>query len=157
MKSGDLIVGVGSPHGDDAVGWLAVERLAGKVAPSVRLVALRQPVELADHLEGCRRLWIVDGCRGSQPGTVHRLIWPDARIELATGYSSHGFGVAAALELTAALGRLPQQVVIFAIEAEDGRLREAGAGVSAEAESALAELEQRLIAELDDCHLEVSP
>jgi hydrogenase maturation protease len=149
MTAADLIVGVGSPHGDDAVGWLAVERLTAAVTLGLRTIALRQPVALTYHLEGCRRLWIVDGCLGPCPGRLHRLVWPDARIELCTSHSSHGLGVDAALQLAAALGRLPEQVVIFAIESADGRSPESHAGVSAEVEAALADLEQRLIAEVD--------
>jgi hydrogenase maturation protease len=50
------------------------------------------------------------------PGTIHRLLWPNARLEkLGTG-SSHALGAVEALRLAEALGQLPDQVVIFGIE-----------------------------------------
>lgn len=149
MVKGDLIVGVGSPHGDDAVGWLAVERLRGKVDPSVRLLALREPVDMALDLDDCRRLWILDGCSsGSPAGSVFRLEWPDQRIRFTTSPSSHGVNIDAALRLSEALGRLPSRVVIYIVELGDSR---PGAPVSAEVAAALSTLENRLLAELDDC------
>lgn len=144
--NGDLIVGIGSPHGDDAVGWRAIERLGRIVAPAVRKVALREPMDLPLHLDGCRRLWIVDACRSGRPlGSVQRLSWPDQRIEYVGASSSHGLGIDAALRLVEALGRLPERVVIFAVEAANAA---PGDGVSAEVEAALSVVEQRLVAEL---------
>jgi hydrogenase maturation protease len=167
MATGDLIVGIGSPHGDDAVGWTAVRRLAQRVDATVRLVTLREPVELMSHLDGCRRLWIVDACRSASPvGSVHRLSWPDERVDLVSPPSSHALGIAAALQLAEALDRLPEQVVVFAVEAAEsqsgvpqGSVRNAGApiaGVSAEVEAALSTLEQRLIAEVEIRPVEMS-
>lgn len=147
MATGDLIVGVGSPHGDDAVGWLAVERLAGKLDEPVHCVAIQEPVELTFHLEGCRRLWIVDGCSsGRPPGSVLRLVWPDQRVQYTTSPSSHGVNVEAALRLAETLGRLPDSVVIYTIEVADVR---PGAAISEAAASALATVERRLTTEVN--------
>jgi hydrogenase maturation protease len=149
MVKGDLIVGVGSPHGDDAVGWLALDRLREKVDSSVRLVPLREPVDMTFHLVGCRRLWILDGCRsGSPAGSVFRLVWPDQRVQFTTSPSSHGVNIDTALRLSEALGRLPSSVVIFTVELADSQ---PGAPVAAEVAAALSTIEDRVLAELDDC------
>ncbi|MEQ8789619.1 MAG: hydrogenase maturation protease [Pirellulaceae bacterium] len=148
MATGDLIIGIGSPHGDDVLGWLAVDRLADKLDSSVRLARLREPVDLTFHLEDCRRLWILDGCRsGSPPGSVFRLVWPDQRVDCTTSPSSHALQVDAALHLAEALGRLPARVVIFTVEVADWR---PGAEVSAEVEAALSLVESRVSAEVLD-------
>jgi len=149
MVQGDLIVGVGSPHGDDAAGWLVLDHLRGKVDSSVRLVSLREPVDMTFHLDGCRRLWILDGCRsGSPAGSVFRLVWPDQRVQFTTSPSSHGVNIDAALRLSEALGRLPTRVVIYTVELADSQ---PGASISAEVAAALSTIEDRVLAELDDC------
>ena len=63
MGRGVRVVGVGSPHGDDRVGWRLVEDLAESAGPGVEAVAVAQPLGLLDHLDGCSALIVVDACR----------------------------------------------------------------------------------------------
>jgi len=55
---------------------------------------------------------------GSPPGTIHRIKASDGPIpkDLAR-CSSHGMGLAEAVELAKTLGRLPQRLIIYAVEA----------------------------------------
>jgi hydrogenase maturation protease len=61
------------------------------------------------------------------------------------GVSSHGVGLAAALELAGALGRLPPRVIVFAIEGEQAG---PGAGSSRTLASAVSEVVERVRSEL---------
>jgi Ni,Fe-hydrogenase maturation factor len=61
---GTLIVGIGSPHGDDQAGWKVIERLEPLQWqwPSVELRQATVPHDLIDWLEGKATLHLIDGC-----------------------------------------------------------------------------------------------
>lgn len=124
-----LIVGLGSPHGDDQVGWRVAEalrpRVAGLLGVAVRTANV--PLDLLDWLEGVASLHVCDACCSDQPfGTLHRLTicgpidgnGPPARgfefASLRCG-GSHDFGLPAVLELAERLGCLPDRVVVHAV------------------------------------------
>ena len=116
------IVGVGSPFGDDRLGWAAVETLQRSAALAaaggggISFAVLDRPgALLLAHWHDADRVIVVDAVRsGAPPGTRHRLE-PDAWAA-AEPVSSHGFGLAAALELARALGDLPPHLVLYGIE-----------------------------------------
>jgi hydrogenase maturation protease len=111
------VVGLGSPWGDDRVGWEVMARLRHRLAPGDWAEALTHPLHLLDIPPHYRQWIIVDASRGGgSPGTIQRLIWPDARLMAARTVSSHGLDLAVVLELAMRLGRLPPRVVIFTIE-----------------------------------------
>jgi hydrogenase maturation protease len=113
------IVAVGSPHGDDQIGWRVIERLQRKPLPGVSAAAVSEAVRVLDHLEGCKTLVLVDACRsGARAGTIHRLVWPDPRLQGQDNVSTHGFSLLQALELAAALGHLPPHVVLIGVEVQ---------------------------------------
>lgn len=125
-----VIVGVGSPFGDDRAGWLVIDALqahldqCGQAPAGLTLVALDRPgASLLDHLRGADRAVLIDAARGTEaPGTVARL---DAtQLESIPTLSSHGFGVAEALALGSALQALPPELIVLAI-ATDGNSRRA--------------------------------
>jgi hydrogenase maturation protease len=119
-----LVVGVGSPFGDDRVGWEVVEALeAGAWWPE--LAAHRVSAHLCDRpgaalvglLQVVGRAIIVDAAHtpGIPPGTLR---WLQAdQLSLLRAPSSHGFGVAEALALASALGQLPPRVDVLTIAA----------------------------------------
>ncbi len=142
MRHGIRVVGVGSPHGDDRVGWRLVEDLAESAGPGVEAVAVAQPLGLLDHLDGCSALIVVDACRaGRAPGSVVVLTWPEDRPEFEGSGSTHGLDLAMALEMAVVLGRLPPSVLLFAVEA--GACGPV-ADLSPDLESSLPELDRRL-------------
>jgi len=116
----NVVIGVGSAQGDDAVGLEVVARLRSRALPSdVECVASERPAfALLDGLAGVAVLAIVDAVRpNGHPG---RLCWI-SRAELARvehPASTHGLGVAEGLALAEALGVLPPEVVILGVEAE---------------------------------------
>ncbi len=150
-----LLVGIGSPHGDDRAGWLVADALAVHAAraaagtPDSSGVKIRKaatPAELLDWLDGARRLLVCDAvCGAGAPGTLHRWHWPDACIAQVRSAGSHDFDLAAALELAAGLGRLPPEVIVWGIEG--GRMRPDDE-LSPDVEKAVLELVERIRGEL---------
>ncbi|HEY6963031.1 MAG TPA: hydrogenase maturation protease [Gaiellaceae bacterium] len=111
------VVGVGNAfRGDDAVGLEVVRLLDG-----VRTIECEgEPISLLDAWDGCERVILVDAMQsGAQPGTIRRIAVSDEPLppELQRP-STHLLGVAEAVELARALGRLPPEVVVYAIEGE---------------------------------------
>lgn len=140
------VVGLGSPSGDDRAGWEVVARLRDVLPVGTRADATSHPLTILDAGPGDDVLIVIDACRGAgSQGSVHRFAWPDPRLTAAGGVSSHGVGLATALELAGVLGRLPPRVVVFAIECGSA---EPGAGLSRVVEVALPEVVARVLAEL---------
>lgn len=116
-----LVIGIGNPdRGDDGVGPFVAERLERLCLPG--LTVLRSAGDPADLLAAwleCRTVVCVDACQsGARSGVVHRF---DAIAEpLPADFgalSTHGFGLAAALELARALDALPGSLTVYGIEA----------------------------------------
>lgn len=120
-----LILGVGSPFGDDRLGWEAVEALRcsaiiGAMPPGrVELSMLDRPGALLPmHWREADIVILLDAVRsGATPGTRHNL---DARDLSGTGAlcSSHGFGVVSAVELATVLGDMPSRFLLRGLEAD---------------------------------------
>jgi len=121
--TGVRVLGVGSPAGDDRVGWLAIEALlrSDLFAPPrperVCALALDRPgANLVRYLEGAERVFLIDAMRsGSAPGSILRLEGvPGESSDHAL--STHGLGVAAALALARALQALPCALILYTVE-----------------------------------------
>lgn len=114
-----LFVGLGSPHADDAVGWLVADALADRAPEMLRIRKAQAPLDLLDWLEESSDLWVCDGCRGlSAPGHWRRWTWPATDVELVNATGTHDFGLSAVLSLAERLGRLPTAPQIWGIEIE---------------------------------------
>ena len=117
------IIGVGSPFGDDRLGWVAAESLQrspvlsvlepGRIVisildrPGAMLLALWDE---ADHVI------VMDAVRsGAVPGTRHRLTASDV-TDTRIPATSHGFGIVAALQLAQVLENLPDRLLLRGIE-----------------------------------------
>jgi hydrogenase maturation protease len=104
---------------DDAAGLAVAARLQGTLPHGATLVEHEgEPTALIDAWEGADALWLVDAvASGAEAGTVHRL--DASKRELPAELfraSTHHVGVAEAVELARALGRLPRQTILFGIE-----------------------------------------
>jgi hydrogenase maturation protease len=155
-----VVAGFGSPNGDDRAGWQLIERLGsrvplrvaaeeGDVADNrVSMVRVRDGTALIHELDGCRKLIVIDACRGSGPvGTISRFRWPDARIRRHHDRSTHEIGVCSALELAEQLGKLPPEVEVFGIEIADD---EPMGGIRGEVLQAIEKLAAVIAAELGE-------
>lgn len=120
-----LILGVGSPFGDDRFGWEAAEALRHSAVMSavasgrIEISVLDRPgAMLPVHWRETDIVILLDAVRsGAAPGTRHGF---DARELPGTGVmcSSHGFGVASAIGLARALGNMPSRLLLRGVEAD---------------------------------------
>lgn len=139
------VIGIGnSLRGDDGVGTAVAERVRGM--PGIeRVIGDGDPFEVADLLSGPHNVLLIDATRGGgEPGAI--TVWEPAVSSSArprVGASSHGFGAEAAIELAAALGQLPQRVVVVGVEGacfEGGGLSAPVAAAIERAAAAVAEV-----------------
>ncbi|MBK1672261.1 hypothetical protein CKO35_02875 [Ectothiorhodospira shaposhnikovii] len=114
------VIGIGSPHGDDALGWEAARYLARLpgIADHLRIDCLDRPgTGLIQAISGETAVILLDAMEAGLPaGTVRRL----SADELMAGVgavSSHALGVAESLALARVLGVLPNAVHIIGIQA----------------------------------------
>lgn len=119
-----VVIGVGSPVGDDAVG-LAVARALGAGPPlpeGVRVLALERPgLDLIEALRGAELAVIVDAADAPETaGRVRRLGLPTL-VQRCRAPSSHALGVAEALALGRALDALPPRVECVAVDVAPSR------------------------------------
>jgi hydrogenase maturation protease len=114
------VICVGNPwRGDDAVGFAVARQLAATLPAGVELLEREgEPTGLIDSWQGADALWLVDAVSsGAAPGTIHRL--DASEHELPADLfraSTHHVGLAEAVELARALGRLPRKTVVYGIE-----------------------------------------
>jgi hydrogenase maturation protease len=154
---GTLIVGIGSEHGDDRVGWIVADKLRRQLIANsnVEVRTATVPLDLIDWLEGVDELQICDACESSGGDEeVHRFAWNDQSFvagsrgvfteRRATG--THGFGVVEVLQLLKAMGRLPKSVVIWAIP---GKLFDVNSQLSPGTGEFVQHVVEKILSELD--------
>ncbi len=148
MAPSTLIVGAGNAlRRDDAAGLIAANRLRGALSGDIKVLAKEGDfASLLDDWQGIDAVVIVDATSsGSEPGTIRRYDAREGLLPSAFSRSStHSFGVAEAVELARALGRLPSHVVVFGIE---GRDFSPGEGLSPDVDAAVDEVVRRITEE----------
>jgi hydrogenase maturation protease len=120
VRAKTLIVGIGNRlRGDDALGCLIAEKLAGTDDVTV-IEHDGEPASLMDRWRGFERVVLVDAVTsGAEPGTIFELNLLHEKLASSTrNTSTHAFGVAEAVELSRALGTLPPRIVFYGIEAD---------------------------------------
>lgn len=117
------VLGIGSPFGDDRLGWLAVERLKAteptRSGWSLEFDTLDRPGPgLLERMAGAEAVVLVDAVRhsGAEPGAVF-AIDRDQLARYGDRCSSHSLGVAEVLALGEKLDALPPRLAIVGIEA----------------------------------------
>jgi len=153
-----VLIGVGNPWRlDDGAGREVARRLADRVSSGVEVLGLDGgAAELLEAWEGRDLALVVDALRISRSpraatGTgaaqsIPGVVAFDARhgplpAVLASNFSSHGLGLAEAVELGRRLGRLPRRLLVYGIEGRDFR---PGKGLTPCVASAVEELTERL-------------
>jgi hydrogenase maturation protease len=145
------VVGVGSPQGDDAVGWEVVWKVQEEREweAGIEFRSVEGGQRLLDLLDGRGTLIVVDAMMGPAAGAIERLEWPAPRLERLRPGTTHDLRPGEAIQLADAVGLLPPRVVIWAIAGE--RFDPVSALSSAVA-TAVPELVKRIIAELIATH-----
>lgn len=117
-----LIIGVGNiQRGDDGAGLLVAQALRAKHLATVTVEESSGEIaSIVELLQAASDVIVVDAMRSGKPaGTA---LWIDplsaASDAGATISSTHGFGVAQAIELLKALGKLPPRIRILGIEGQ---------------------------------------
>lgn len=148
-----VVVGIGNPsRGDDAAGLEVARQLRGELPENVALAEETGEVAaLLTRIEETNAAYLIDACASGAPaGTVRRFDAAAAPLPHHTfGLSTHGLGLAEAIELARALGQLPARCVVYAIE---GASFEAGAPLTPAVTKAVAEVVERLQAEINVDH-----
>jgi len=149
-----LVVGLGNPdRGDDAVGPVIASGIAGLEIPGVDVVAQEDPTGLLDVWGAYPAVVVVDAIlTGARPGTVLTMeagagagVLADQAWARTGRGGTHAFGIAAAIELGRALGRLPHRVVLVGVEV--ARV-EHGPGLSREVAGVLDRVQDVVVAVL---------
>lgn len=136
-----LIIGCGNrERGDDAAGILVAEKLRKLGIPSE--ICSGQAPDLIEAWSGHDDVIVVDAVlTGAPVGTVRTWDAAQAPISGKAPTSTHGLGVAEAIELARVLGRLPAQLTIYGIE---GQRFEPDSEISPEMDSAIEEVVHRI-------------
>jgi hydrogenase maturation protease len=144
-----IIVGVGNDfRSDDAAGLVVARALRTGVPKNVAVVELDgEATSLLDVWDGCDLAIVVDAVKGNKPpGHLYRfdaLVDPPPK-ELFR-YSTHTFGVSAAIELGRALDRLPDRLIVYGIEGDNFG---AGEGLTPDVEQTVAEAAAMILHEV---------
>ena len=125
--SSTLVLGMGNPIlSDDGVGLLVADRLRESPLPDHVEVVQSEVggLRLLELVRGFTRVIIIDALQspaesGRHPGEVYRYEAKDFKGGHRYG-SAHSIGLDTALEIGHKLGYdMPEEVTVFAIEAED--------------------------------------
>jgi len=139
-----LVIGYGNrDRGDDGAGVMVAERLR-KLGFDARILT-GEALDLIEAWRGADDVVVVDAVESGAPlGKV--WVW-DGRTEKIQGslpISTHGFGVAEAINLASILDCLPKRLRVFGIE---GRRFDVGGEISPEVVSATEEVAKRIAGE----------
>ena len=143
-----IVLCIGNPdRGDDAAGR-AVARALGASLGDIEIIEEEgEATRLLARLEGADAAYIVDASvSGASAGDIRRFDISASQLPPA-GFaaSTHGFGLAEALELARTLGVLPSRCVVYAIE---GGAFDIGAPLSRAVTAAVDIVADRLSAEI---------
>lgn len=146
-----LLVGLGSSHGDDRIGWLVSARIAEDMK-GLKAVQLATPIDLLSLISDVDHLVLVDACReAGNIGSAHRWLWPTREIALAQAAGTHAIGLPEVLEMAERLGILPTTVIVWGIS---GSRFAPGSEISPDVISATDHCVKQIAA---DCQMSHSP
>lgn len=117
------VLGIGSPFGEDQVGWRVAEALKtylsiyANIYQHVIIESHDRPgVSLIELMSGANTVFIIDAVKSnSQAGTIHRFENTEI-FESDNSFSTHDLGVFQALQLGSALHALPENIIVYGIE-----------------------------------------
>ncbi|MFF7891939.1 hydrogenase maturation protease [Streptomyces sp. NPDC007907] len=126
-----VVIGVGNEfRRDDGVGPVVAALLRERaedralVPNTVVSVCDGDPARLIGLWEGARLAVVVDAAHAhpGAAGRIHRIELDAERLGQASTTSSHGLGLGEAVDLARVLGRLPERLVVYAVEGSDASL-----------------------------------
>ncbi len=146
-----VIIGVGNEfRSDDGVGLATARALRASVPDYVTVVELEgEATSLLEAWDGRDLAVVIDAVRGhNEAGHVYCFdALADPPPKELFRYSTHAFGVSAAIELGRVLGKLPNRLLVYGIEGDNFG---AGKGLTAEVERAVLEAKTRILHEVKE-------
>lgn len=119
-----VVICVGNAaRGDDAAGPAVASEIR-RIRPDVPVKeSTGDPYQLLELFSEVKQAVIVDAVLSGEqpPGTVYAVHAGASPVPASPQASSHGMGLAEAIELARTLGRLPDRLVVVGIEATDLR------------------------------------
>ena len=121
MAKAPIIICVGNQaRTDDGVGPAVARHLRHTHPELAVALSSGEPMELIDLWADAERAIVVDAVMtGSEPGTLHVLDVTVHSLPVSSRTSSHGIGLAEAVELGRSLGRLPGRLIVVGVEVSD--------------------------------------
>jgi hydrogenase maturation protease len=126
-----VVIGVGNEfRRDDGIGPEVVSRLRGQAPAGVRLlVSDGDPTRMIEAWTGASLAVVVDAVvadppptsPSSFPGRLYRIVVDRAADAGAHPVSSHGLSLGQSIALARALDRMPERLIVHAVEAADVR------------------------------------
>lgn len=132
-----LVVGIGSPHGDDQAGWEVIKQLSDRLVGDFTFRKASVPHDILDWLHSELNLHIVDASLDSEPGVRRHAIrqQPDPSVQInqlqplsadfaemtfpdVRSSSSHQLDLLSVLKLASTLGKLPNQFLLWTVSIE---------------------------------------
>ncbi|MCY2977802.1 MAG: hypothetical protein NTU79_03950 [Planctomycetota bacterium] len=132
-----LVVGIGSPHGDDQAGWEVIKQLSDRFTGEFTFRKASVPHDILDWLHSELNLHIVDASLDSEPGVRRHAIHqqPDQTLQInqlqpwsadfaemtfpdVRSSSSHQLDLLSVLKLASTLGKLPNQFTLWTVSIE---------------------------------------
>lgn len=112
------VVGIGSPNGDDAIGWQVVDGLNRLNLENTELHKTQNPLDLLDFLDVYKWVHIIDAAVGlSSDDRLRRLEYAKradrVNIEHIASRGTHDATVSHALRLAQALGKSIDHVTLW--------------------------------------------
>jgi len=123
------VIGVGSPFGDDQLGWKVVEALSNEITLQayiphlLQLKKLDRPgLSLLTEFQQCYSVILIDAIvNDGNVGKIYRLSGHEI-ASINNRVTSHHVSIADALELGKALNILPEIVIIYGMEIDPKHL-----------------------------------
>jgi hydrogenase maturation protease len=150
---GAVVIGVGNSfRRDDGIGPALAAVIGELDLPGVSvIISDGEPSRLIDAWSGARLAVVVDAVRqdGGVAGKVERHCITDGSLTggwtSTRSASTHGLGIGEAIDLAWVMNRMPERLVLFAVEAVDIGY---GEDLSQPVSASLPELTQAVLAEL---------
>jgi hydrogenase maturation protease len=143
-----LVVAIGNPdRGDDGLGPAVAQQLRGRVPSKVRILERNgDALALIEDWDGIPSVIVIDAMAPiSKPGQVHRFDLTESLLPIGFApSSSHALGIAETVELARSLGRLPQCLVAYLVEAAQFGT---GAPLSLAVAEAVGDVAERIVSE----------
>lgn len=151
--TGAVLIGVGNGYRrDDGIGPALAAAISELSLPGVSvIVSDGEPSRLLEAWSEARLAVVVDAIRrdGGVAGQFHRHCVTDGRMPAgwtpAGSASTHALGISEAIHLAQVVGRMPERLVVFAVEAADIGY---GEHLSPPVSASLPELTQAVLGEL---------